>query len=76
MQNSLNNKQKSPERRFLFILGAALFIGIAIIGLMIMFWKQLHLPITQTQRYTFGAFFIVYGILRFIRVVRTKIYEE
>ncbi|WP_462266631.1 hypothetical protein [Mucilaginibacter sp.] len=68
-------KQKSPKRRFLFILGGLLFISIVVLGLMIMFWKKFPLPFTQFQRYTFGALFIVYGILRFIRI-QSKSYNE
>jgi len=70
-----DNKQKSPQRRFLFILGAALFIAITLLGLLIIFWNKLPLPLTQNQRYTFGGLFIVYGIMRFIRVIRTDIHE-
>lgn len=72
MLNSDFNKQKSPKRRFLFILGAALFIGIFILGLLIMFWKALPLNLSDSQRYTFGGLFIVYGILRFIRIMKTE----
>jgi hypothetical protein len=71
MLNTDFNKQKSPARRFLFILGAALFIGVTIIGLLIMFWKGLPIPLTDTQRYTFGGLFIAYGILRFVRIIKT-----
>ena len=71
MLDSDLNKQKSPKRRFLFILGAALFIGIFILGVLIMFWKALPLNLSDTQRYTFGGLFIVYGILRFARIMKT-----
>jgi len=71
MLNSDFNKQKSPKRRFLFILGAALFVGIFILGVLIMFWKALPLNLSDTQRYTFGGLFIVYGILRFARIMKT-----
>ena len=64
-------KQKSPKRRFLFILGGALFIGITILGLLIIFWKALPLRLSDTQRYTFGGLFIAYGILRFFRTIKT-----
>jgi hypothetical protein len=73
MLNSDFNKQKSPKRRFLFILGAALFIGIFILGVLIMFWKALPLNLSDTQRYTFGGLFIVYGVLRFSRIMKTEI---
>ncbi len=68
-------EQKSPKRRFLLILGGVLFISIVILGLMIMFWKKFPLPLTQTQRYAFGGLFIIYGVLRFMRI-RSKSYEE
>jgi hypothetical protein len=71
MLNRDSFKQKSPKRRFLFILGAALFIGVTIIGILIMFWKALPLPLSETQRYTFGGLFIAYGILRFTRIMKT-----
>lgn len=70
MLNTDFNKQKSPQRRFLLILGAVFFIVVIILGLMIMFWDKLPLPLSQTQRYTFGGLFILYGILRFARVIR------
>jgi cytochrome c biogenesis protein CcdA len=71
MLNTENDKQKSPQRRFLFILGAAFFVVVILLGVMIMFWKKLPLDLSQTQRYTFGGLFILYGILRFIRIIRT-----
>jgi len=71
MLNSDLDKQKSPQRRFLFILGSAFFVVVIILGLMIIFWDKLPLSLTQTQRYTFGGLFIIYGILRFIRIIRT-----
>lgn len=73
MLNSESDEQKSPLRRFLFILGAAFFLVVAILGLMIMFWDKLPLHLSQTQRYTFGGLFILYGILRFVRIFRTDI---
>lgn len=76
MLNSNSNEQKSPQRRFLFILGAAFFVVVIILGLMIMFWAKLPLELSQTQRYTFGGLFIIYGVLRFIRVVRTDPSDE
>ena len=76
MLNRDFDKQKSPKRRFLFILGVALFIGIAILGLLIMFWEALPLRLSDSQRYTFGGLFIAYGILRFIRILKTNDYEQ
>jgi hypothetical protein len=73
MPNTTFNKQRSPARRFLFILGGALFLSVTVFGLLIMFWNDIPLfnTLSQGQRYAFGSVFIVYGILRFIRIVRT-----
>lgn len=70
------DKQKSPQRRFLFILGATLFVGIFILGLLIMFWKALPINLNDTQRYSFGGIFIVYGILRFVRIMKAGNHEQ
>jgi len=61
-------KQKSPKRRFLFILGVAILVCISTLGLMILFWDKLPLNLNRTQRNWFGAIFIVYAILRSVRI--------
>ncbi|RVU01834.1 hypothetical protein EOD41_07710 [Mucilaginibacter limnophilus] len=67
-----NQKQKSPKRRFLLILGLIIFPCIIILGFMIMFWDGLNLALTQTQRYIFGALFVLYGILRLPRTIKSS----
>lgn len=66
-----NQRQKSPKRRFLLILGLIIFPSIIILGFLIMFWDGLNLTLTQTQRYIFGALFVVYGILRLPRTINS-----
>lgn len=61
-------KQKSPKRRFLFILGIAILVGLCSLGLMILFWTKLPLDLTRWQRNAFGSIFIIYGILRSVRI--------
>ncbi|RYZ95277.1 MAG: hypothetical protein EOP47_26140 [Sphingobacteriaceae bacterium] len=70
MSLSSNNGQKSLKRRFLLILGVTTFICVTTIGIMIMFWDRMNLPLEQWQRYVFGAFFITYGIVRFSRLLK------
>jgi prolipoprotein diacylglyceryltransferase len=76
MLKRFNTRQKSPKRRFLLILGAVAFICIFILGFMIMFWDKLNLNLSQQQRYLFGAFFIIYAILRFTRLFKREPDEE
>ncbi|GAA4334174.1 hypothetical protein GCM10023149_41360 [Mucilaginibacter gynuensis] len=76
MSLNRNNVQKSPKRRFLLILGVVTFVCVSILGVMIMFWDRLNLPLTQTQRYVFGAFFIIYAVVRFSRIILKKDDDE
>jgi hypothetical protein len=71
-------RQKSPKRRFLFILGLATFIACVTLGLMIMFWDKLiqKLDMSQTERLMFGGLFLVYGLLRFSRLFKQEPQDE
>lgn len=74
MFNSNNFKQKSLSRRFLFILGLSItlvYFGIAIV--LIFFDKVLMLDAEKFQRkyqIAFAVILIVYGIIRFFRLMR------
>ncbi|MBE9584573.1 hypothetical protein IM792_08960 [Mucilaginibacter sp. JRF] len=76
MPFNTNSKQKSLKRRFLLILGVITFICVITLGVMVMFWDAMNLPLTGWQRYLFGAFFIFYGILRFSRLLKKDNDEE
>lgn len=67
-------RQKSPKRRFLLILGLATFIACVTVGLMIMFWGKLiqSLNLPQGERIAVGALFLIYGVLRFVRLFKTS----
>jgi len=71
------HEQKSPSRRFLLILGLALFICITTFGLMIIFWDKLAiaLKLTQWNRYAFGILFIIYGLIRSARIYKKDVNE-
>ncbi|RCH54586.1 hypothetical protein DJ568_12255 [Mucilaginibacter hurinus] len=64
-----HDNQKSPKRRFLLILGVITFISVTVAGFMIMFYRDMNLPLSDLQRYIFGSFFVLYGVLRFSRLL-------
>jgi hypothetical protein len=64
-----NNKQKSPQRRFLLILGAVAFICVFGLGLMVIFWDKI-LPDYGNKKILFGGLIITYAILRFARLFK------
>lgn len=67
---SNNNRQKSPQRRFLLILGVTAFICFCTLGLMIIFWDKMLTNIPKTQKIVFGLLIIVYAIIRFSRLFK------
>jgi peptidoglycan/LPS O-acetylase OafA/YrhL len=70
MLNIFDFKQKPLKKRFLLILGLVTFICFIGLGFMIMFWNQLPLNMTKTQRYGFGSVIIIYAIIRFSRLFK------
>jgi len=75
MQNG-QEKQKSPKRRFLLILGVLIFVGLMVLGLMFIFWDKMPFDLTLEQRRWFGAFVIIYALLRFPRLLRKDTNEN
>jgi CHASE2 domain-containing sensor protein len=71
-----NNWQKSPKRRFLFILGAAAFIAICTFGLMVLFWDKMLPNIPKSQKTVFGGIIILYAFIRFSRLLKRAPDEE
>lgn len=67
-------EQKSPQRRFLLILGIALFICVTAFGLMILFWGKLAqiTGLPDYYRISFGILCILYGVLRSSRLIFKK----
>jgi hypothetical protein len=66
------DKQKSPAKRFLFILGVAFFMLYFIIGLAVIFWKDFPIEMALQYRIAFGVLLIVYSFFRFVRLLQTK----
>lgn len=69
-----NNKrmQKSPQQRFLLILGMVMFAFYLALGIIIIFWDDIPLSLSQNYRILFGVVLIVYAFFRFIRLVQTR----
>jgi uncharacterized membrane protein (DUF485 family) len=73
---SLANKQqekmqKSPAKRFLFILGLTMFALYFVLGIIIMFWKEFPIDMSQGYRIAFGVLLIGYSFIRFVRLLRS-----
>ena len=73
---SLNQEQekiqKSPAKRFLFILGLGMFTLYFVLGIIIMFWKEFPIDLSQGYRIAFGVLLIGYSFLRFVRLLRSQ----
>jgi hypothetical protein len=73
---SNQEKQKSLKRRFLLILGVLVFVALLVFGLMFILWDSMPFNLSITQRRWFGAFVIIYALIRFPRLLRKDTDEE
>ncbi|ATP58124.1 hypothetical protein CPT03_17460 [Pedobacter ginsengisoli] len=64
--------QKSPQQRFLFILGLVMFAFYLVLGLTLIVWKDMPVTIERTYRVLLGVLLIVYAAIRFTRVINQK----
>jgi hypothetical protein len=78
MRNKFEFKQKSLQRRFLFILGLITFIACLTLGLMVMFWGRLaeKLNMPAGQRMLLGSLLLIYSVIRFLRFFKKNPDEE
>jgi len=67
-----NNKQKSPPRRFLLILGLVLFLLVFGWGVLVIFDDNMFSNLPKTQKILFGSLIIIYSVLRFSRIIFKK----
>ena len=63
----INFKKKSPKERFLFVIGAFFFLLYFVLGLILIFWKDLPIVMKPNYRIAFGILLIVYSFFRFMR---------
>ncbi len=64
--------QKSPAKRFLFILGLGMFSLYFVLRIIIMFWKEIPIDLAPGYRIAFGVLLIGYSFLRFVRLLRSQ----
>ena len=65
-------RQKSPQQRFLFILGLVMLSVYIVLGAYLIFWKDIPFAIEPTYRILFGLLLIAYAIIRFVRLMNQK----
>lgn len=67
-------KQKSPQQRFLFILGLTMILIFCALAILIVFFgNAINLDpqrFPQSFRTAFGIVLIVYAIIRFLRITK------
>ena len=63
----INFKEKSLKERFLLVIGLCFFLMYLVLGLILIFWKELPIAMEQKYRVVFGIVLIVYSFFRFIR---------
>lgn len=64
--------RKSPAKRFLSVLGLAMFGFYLVLGVIIVFWKDFPLQIEGVYRILFGLLLIVYSFIRFVRLWKSR----
>ena len=67
-----NRRQKSPTKRFLSVLGLAMFGFYLVLGLIIIFWKKFPIELDSTYRVLFGLLLVVYSFFRFVRLWQNR----
>lgn len=66
-------EQKSPSQRFLFILGLFMLFVYVVLGVVILFFKELiPMDINFWPRIAFGVLLIIYAVIRFYRITKTS----
>jgi uncharacterized membrane protein (DUF485 family) len=64
-----NIKKKSLKERFLLVLGILFFLVYLVLGLFIIFMKNLPLAMEAKYRIIFGVLLIGYATFRFFRII-------
>ncbi|MBC7566243.1 MAG: hypothetical protein H7223_04685 [Pedobacter sp.] len=72
MLNLRSFQQKSPQQRFLFILGLVMFAFYMVLGVGLIVWKDFPVDIERTYRILLGVLLIVYAAIRFSRILKQK----
>ncbi|MDA9554990.1 hypothetical protein N9R54_02030 [Pelobium sp.] len=72
------DRQKSPTKRFLLILGLVMFTIYFAIGIAIIFWDKFSklFGIEKGWKIAFGILLIVYSFIRFVRLINQQQHGE
>ena len=63
-----NFKQKSPQQRFLFVLGLVFLLLYIFFAITLFVWKTMPVEIPYNRRVILGIILIVYAFIRFYRL--------
>lgn len=72
MVNFKGFRQKSPQQRFLFILGLVMFVFYMVLGIGLIAWTDMPVSIERKYRIMLGCLLIVYAGIRFLRVFKQE----
>jgi uncharacterized membrane protein (DUF485 family) len=66
------DRQKSPAKRFLSILGLIMFAVYLALGFCIIFWDKFPLlyGVAKIWKIAFGVLLIAYSFFRFVRLIK------
>jgi uncharacterized membrane protein (DUF485 family) len=72
------DRQKSPAKRFLLILGLVMFAIYFVLGILIIFWDEFPLlfGVEKIWKIAFAALLIIYSFFRFFRLIKQQQHEE
>lgn len=62
-----NIRKKSPKERFLLVIGILFFLIYLVLGLIVVFWKNMPIDLQPNYRLAFGVLLIVYSFTRLLR---------
>ena len=65
-----NMKKKSLKERFLLVIAILFFMVYLVLGLIVLFMKDLPMNMPQNYRIAFGVLLIVYAFIRCIRIIK------
>ncbi len=65
-----SQEQKSPAKRFLFVLGLLMFSLYLVLGLAVIFWEDFPMQLDLGYRIAFGVLLIAYSFIRFVRLLK------
>lgn len=71
MFNLKTFQQKSPQQRFLFILGLVMFAVYLVLGVTLIAWADMPVDIERKYRVILGCLLLVYAAVRFTRVIKS-----